>query len=114
MIEWTVTTVIAGASELVTTFLKTTIYIIVGLTYVILQPIDAIILQNLPSLSNAFTAFADVLNLIGNSIGWAISCAGLSTATISLIVAYYAFKLTAPMFMYMIKLALAWYDKIRG
>jgi hypothetical protein len=114
MIEWTVTTVIAGASELVTVFLKTTVYIILGLTYLILQPIDAMILQFLPDLSNAFTGVADFLNLISGSIGWAISVAGLSSATITLIVAFYVFKLTAPMFMYMLKLALAWYDKIRG
>lgn len=114
MIDNLVQILLAGSSELVTGFLKTAIWVIVGLVYLILQPIDSMILQYLPSLSNAFTAVADLLNLIGNSIGWAISVAGLSTATITLIVAYYAFKLTAPLFLYMIKLALAWYDKLRG
>lgn len=107
-------TLIAGATELITAIITGSIYVVVGLVYIILAPIDAMILEYLPDLSNAFTAVADMLNLIGQGIGWAISVTGLSSATITLIVAYYSFKLTAPMFMYMIKLVLAWYDKIKG
>ena len=114
MIEGLIDTLKNGAIELITTFISGAIYVIVGLIYIILAPIDELILQYLPDLSNAFTAVADLLNLIGQGIGWAISVSGLSTATITLIVAYYTFKLTAPVLLYMIKLALNWYNKLKS
>ncbi|MDD4706413.1 MAG: hypothetical protein PHS24_04305 [Bacilli bacterium] len=114
IVVYLIDTLVVGATELISVFLKGSIYVILGLIYLILQPIDSLILEYLPDLSNAFTAVGNVLNLIGNSMGWVISVSGLSSATISLIIAYYVFKLTAPVALYMIKLALAWYDKLRG
>lgn len=89
------------------------INLIVGLVSLILAPIDALILSALPDLSNALTAVGSFLNLISTSIGWVISLTGLSNETLSLIVAYFTFKLTAPMLFYMIKLALDWYEKLK-
>lgn len=89
------------------------INLIVGLVSLILAPIDALILSALPDLSNALTAVGSFLNLISTSIGWVISLTGLSNETLSLIVAYFTFKLTAPMLFYIIKLALDWYEKLK-
>lgn len=89
------------------------IKLIVGLVSLILTPIDNLILSALPDLSNALTAVGNFFNLIGTSIGWVISVLGLSNETLSLIVLYFTFKLTAPMFFYMIKLALSWYNKLK-
>lgn len=86
---------------------------IVGFISLILTPIDNLILSLLPDLSNAFTGIGSYLNIIGSSIGWAISLTGLSSASISLIIVYYTFKLTAPMFFYLIKLAISWYNKLK-
>ncbi len=89
------------------------IKLIVGLVSLILTPIDNLILSTLPDLSNALTGVGNFLNLISTSIGWVISALGLSNETLSLIVLYFTFKLTAPMFFYMIKLAISWYDKLK-
>lgn len=89
------------------------INLIVGLVSLILAPIDNLILSALPDLSNALTAIGNFLNLISTSIGWAVSVTGLSQETLSLIVMYFTFKLTAPMLFYMIKLALSWYNKLK-
>lgn len=89
------------------------INLIISLVSLILLPIDALILSVLPDLSNAFTAIGSFLNIISSGIGWAVSLSGLSSATISLIVAYWTFTLTAPMLFYMIKLALAWYNRLK-
>lgn len=89
------------------------INLIIGLVSLILAPIDALILSALPDLSNALTAVGSFLNLISTSIGWVISLTGLSHETLSLIVIYFTFKLTAPMLFYMIKLALSWYNKLK-
>lgn len=89
------------------------INLIVGLVEIILYPFDALILSVLPDLSNALTAIGGFINVITSGIGWVISLTGLSSETLSLIVMYFTFKLTAPMLFYMIKLALSWYNKIK-
>lgn len=87
--------------------------LIISLVSLILTPIDALITNALPSLDSALTAVANFFNYIGSSIGWVISLTGLSSETLSLIVLYFTFKLTAPMLFYMIKLALSWYNKLK-
>lgn len=87
--------------------------LIISLVSLILSPIDALITSALPSLDNALTAVANFFTYIGSSIGWVISLTGLSSETLSLIVLYFTFKLTAPMLFYMIKLALSWYNKLK-
>lgn len=87
--------------------------LIIGLVTLLLTPIDNLILSALPDLSNGLTAVGNFLNLISTSIGWGISALGLSNETLSLIVMYFTFKLTAPMLFYMIKLALSWYNKLK-
>ena len=94
-------------------FLVGIINLIVGFISLLLVPIDNLILALLPDLSNAFTAIGSYLNIISSSIGWAISLSGLSASTISLIITYYVFKLTAPLSFYLIKLAIAWYNKLK-
>lgn len=87
--------------------------LIISLVTLILTPIDNIILSLLPDLSNALTSIGNFFNLVGQSIGWSISLLGLSSETISLVVLYFTFKLTAPIMFYMIKLALSWYNKLK-
>lgn len=87
--------------------------LIIGLVSSLLSPIDALITSVLPGLSDALTAVASFFTYIGSSIGWVISLTGLSSETLSLIVLYFTFKLTAPMLFYMIKLALSWYNKLK-
>lgn len=87
--------------------------LIISLVSIILAPIDLLIQGVLPDLSSALSSVGNLFNLIGQSIGWGISVLGLSSETISLIVIYFTFKLTAPMLFYMIKLALSWYNKLK-
>lgn len=98
---------------MINSILKGIIGLIVGLVSLILTPIDNLILSVLPDLSNALTAVGSFLNVISGGVGWVISATGLSSETISLIVLYFTFKLSAPMLFYMIKLALSWYNKLK-
>ena len=98
---------------MINSILKGIISLIVGLVSLILTPIDNLILSVLPDLSNALTAVGSFLNVISTGVGWVISATGLSAETISLIVLYFTFKLSAPMLFYMIKLALSWYNKLK-
>lgn len=89
------------------------IKLIVGLVSLILSPIDALITSALPDLAKALNAVGEFFNLISTGIGWVVSSLGLSNETLSLIVLYFTFKLTAPMLFYMIKLAISWYNKLK-
>lgn len=98
---------------MINAILQGIISLIIGLVSLILSPIDNLILSALPDLSNALTSVGNFLNIISSGVGWVISATGLSNETISLIVMYFTFKLTAPMLFYMIKLALSWYNKLK-
>lgn len=87
--------------------------LIISLVSVILAPVDLLISTLLPDLSNAFSAIGGFFNYVSQGLGWAISSSCLSSETLSLIVLYFTFKLTAPMAFYMIKLALSWYNRIK-
>lgn len=87
--------------------------LIISLVSVILAPIDALISQFLPSLDNALSGFSSFLNMCGQYIGWVIDFTGLSSETISLIIAYFVFKLTVPLLVSTVKLAIKWYNALK-
>lgn len=89
------------------------IKLMIGLVSVILTPIDSLITSALPDLSNVLDSVSGFLSIATSSVGWVISLTGISSSVISLIVLYYGFKLTAPLLFYMIKLAIAWYNKLK-
>lgn len=98
---------------MINALLKGIMSLIIGLVSTLLKPIDLIILQFLPDLSNAFTAIGNMLNFAAQYIGFAVSAIGLSNETLSLIVLYYTFKLTVPIMISTVKTAIKWYDKLK-
>ena len=85
------------------------ISLITSLIYGILTPIDTIIQNSFPVLSDAINSVGTVFNFISTSIVWAVNLSGLSASCISLIVAYYTFKLSLPLAISGIKLVVKWY-----
>lgn len=79
----------------------------------ILTPLDNLILQFLPSVSNAFTRVGFLLDYILDGVGWAISLSGIPPETLSLIGFYFTFKLTAPFVIYCFKLGIKWYHYLK-
>lgn len=98
---------------MINALLKGIMSLIISLVSVLLAPIDLAIQSLLPDLSNALTAVGNLFNLASTGLGFAVSLTGFSSETLSLIVLYFTFKLTAPMLFYMIKLALSWYNKLK-
>ena len=89
------------------------ISMITTLIYGILSPIDALIQSNFPVLSDAINAVGTLLDFLSNSIVWAVNLSGLSASCISLIIAYYTFKLTLPLAISGIKLVVKWYNALK-
>lgn len=98
---------------MINAILKGIMSMVVGLVTVLLAPIDAIITQFLPDLSNALNAVNSLFTLASNYIGFCVSMLGLSNETLSLIVLYFTFKLTVPLLISTVKSAIKWYDKIK-
>lgn len=87
--------------------------LIISLVSLLLKPIDLLISSALPNLSSAISAIGSFLDLIKQCLGWAISVTGLSSECLSLIVLFFTFKLTLPLAIYTVKLAIKWYDKLK-
>lgn len=98
---------------MINTILNGIFNIIISLVNTILSPIDSLIIDNIPVLDTAFSAIGSFLDLCTSSIGWVISCFGLSSTCLSLIVAYFTFKLSVPILFSTIKLAIKWYNAMK-
>ena len=86
--------------------------LVISLVGVLLSPIDSLITSALPGLSSAISAVGSFLQTCTSAIGWVLSCFGLSSNCISLIIVYFTFKLTVPVLMYVFKLAIKWYHML--
>lgn len=91
-------------------FLFNSVITIVGL---VLYPINALIVQYLPSLNTALTAINSFLGIISNTLAYSVSLSMLSQTALSLIVIYYSFVLIFPMSVWFIKLIVKWYNKLK-
>lgn len=100
-------------SDIVTFIFNIIISLVFLLIKVILLPIDLIIQQFLPGISDAFTAVGEFLTLISSGLGWAISVSGIPYSAIALVATYLIFKLSFPIVMWGIKLAIKWYVALK-
>lgn len=98
---------------MINTILNGIFNLVIGLVNTILSPIDNIIISKIPVLDTAFNAIGSFLELCTSSIGWVLSCFGLSSSCISLIITYFVFKLSVPILFSTIKLAIKWYNSLK-
>lgn len=87
--------------------------LVIGLVNVILAPIDLVIEQFLPSLNDVLSSISQFFNYLGNIIPWLSSWLHFPSWFVSFVIAYFVFKLTVPLVVHTIKLAVAWYDKLK-
>lgn len=88
--------------------------LVVKLVSVLLAPINALIQSVLPQeIVDGLNSIAGLFQVISNALGWVVSASGIPATAIAIIVATMVFKLTVPMLVYLTKLALAWYDKLK-
>lgn len=99
--------------EIIAFIFNVIIGIIFRLIQLVLYPIDILLQTIFPDVSNALTNVGDFLTLVASGLGWAISASGLTTAALALIAAYFAIKLTLPLNLWFVKLALKWYHVLK-
>lgn len=98
---------------MINSIIKGIMSLIMSLVSALLSPIDLLIEQFLPDLSVGISAIGAMLNYVSNFMGFIISATGLSSATLSLIVSYYTFKLTVPLLVHTVKTAIKWYNALK-
>lgn len=87
--------------------------VITALVNLILSPINSLITSNLPELSNIFTTIHNCFNILFSGLGWWKDALLISSETMSLIITCWTIKLTLPLVISTIKLAIKWYDKLK-
>lgn len=87
--------------------------IIISLVSLLLTPIDNLIAQFLPGLDDAFTMIGNLVQQLCNVVPWVMSWLGVSSVVVSLLVSYLTFKMSVPIVVHTVKLALKWYDKLK-
>lgn len=78
----------------------------------IMLPIDAIISEYLPDVSNMFDSVSRLFDLASDYLSWVINLSGLSNLAIQFIILYFGFKLTVPLSVHVIKFVIKWYQAI--
>lgn len=87
--------------------------LIIGLVNTLLTPIDSVIAQFLPGLSDVLNAISSFFSYIGQFLNWICSWFHFPSWLITFVIAYYVFKLTVPLAIHTVKLAMGWYDKLK-
>lgn len=87
--------------------------IIISLVSLLLTPIDTLISQFLPGISDGLNMIANLIQQLCNVIPWVMSWLGLNSTVVGLLVGYLTFKMTVPLAVHTVKLAIKWYDKLK-
>lgn len=87
--------------------------IVTNLVSLIIAPINALIISYFPNLNTILSAIDDYLELTSSSFSYSLSLIMLSPTVWAIIIAFYVVRLTLPLSLYVIKLILNWYDKLK-
>lgn len=87
--------------------------LVINLVTLLLSPIDSLITSALPDVSPALNAFNSLIDYVINFIAYCVDLTGLSSTAINLIIIYFSFTLLSRPVVYIIKLALKWYDTLK-
>lgn len=99
--------------NVITAIFNITIALVLKLVAFILAPFDYVISSILPELSDGLTAIGNLLVLLTQGLGWAISLSGIPYFAIALVATAYIFRLTIPFNLWLVKLALNWYRTLK-
>jgi len=87
--------------------------LITGLINVILTPINNLITAGIPELSLVFGTIRNLFTILFQYSGWVLDASLINAETISLFIALFTLKLTIPLTINAIKLAVKWYNALK-
>ena len=89
------------------------INLLISLVNIVLLPIDTIINNNIPVLTDAFNSINLLFDYLITFVGWVVDATCLSPLAIEIIVSTMTAKLTIPFLVHTIKMVIKWYDKMK-
>lgn len=98
---------------MINAILKGIFTLVIKLVSLLLLPIDTAINAALPGVASALNYVSNFFTYILQFVPWILSWFNLPSIFITFVVGYWTFKLTVPLAIHTVKLALAWYDKIK-
>lgn len=98
---------------MINAILKGIFRLVIALVNLLLTPIDTLINNAFPSIANVLNTIGDFFNQILSFIPWILSWFHLPSYFITFVVGYWVFKLSVPIVIHTVKLAIKWYDKIK-
>lgn len=98
---------------MINAILKGIFSLILNLVSLLLYPINLLITNAIPGLDNAFLTIENLFNTMFNYVGWVLDATMINSETVALIIATLTFKLTLPLAVNTVKLAIKWYDKLK-
>lgn len=87
--------------------------LIISLVNLLLFPIDSLISSVLPDVSSGLNAFNSLIDYVIDFIGYVVDMSGLSSIAINLIILYFTFIFASRPVIYVIKLAIKWYESLK-
>lgn len=98
---------------MINAILKGIFKLVISLVNLLLLPIDSLIDSALPAVATALDYVSSFFNYILSFIPYILSWFNFPSGFIAFVVAYFTFKLTVPLAVHTVKLAISWYDSIK-
>lgn len=87
--------------------------LVITIVGIVLSPLELLIQNALPDLSNALNMVADFFDYVSGFSPLVISYTGLTTSTMAIIVGLILANMNIPIIVETIKLAIKWFDKMK-
>lgn len=99
--------------ELLGIFLQSLLKRIIFIVNIILFPVDTFVANSFPAFYNTTVYITDMLQYALTYVNYVLDSFGFESITILFLVSYLIFKVTLPLQIWFIKLAVRWYNAIK-
>lgn len=98
---------------MINAILKGIFSIVTKFISIVLAPINALIVTFLPGFNNVLSYISQFFNTFTQYVGFIMNSLFIDTNVISFLILYWTFKLTFPLAVSSIKLAVKWYNSLK-
>lgn len=101
------------SSSVLAGMLQILIAVVNQIVAVVMAPISLIISTLLPGVDGLFSSVSTWLTYATTYVGWVIDALGIPSIVISVVVAFYTFRLLSSFSVWGIKIAIKWWEALK-
>lgn len=98
---------------MINSILKGIFGIITKLISILLTPINLLISNFLPDINSALVSIRQFFNIVFSGVSYCLDSFMITRTTINFLIAFWTFKLTFPLLVYIFKLIVQWYNNLK-